>query len=180
MKTNSTVKNKQYGWDEDVLVKPFRCSGKEVWHEVTRPTKGILILYPETMQIEVEIVSGCHPEVGDIFNFLLKDKDVQTLIHMYQQKGRVIPFSINCTGRSDNYFINFTDKTGLIIKRKHLLHVSYYDKIAEIKKMYIGDFCEVLAYMKKNHAFELATTSCKYEKPYFADEKPTTKISKIL
>lgn len=177
MRTNATV-----NWD-DVLVKPFRCNGEESWCEVTRPTKGVLRIYPETMEIELNINKGCDPYIGDILDFLLKDKDVRMLIHMYQQKGRVRPFSIRCTGGisgREDYYINFLDKSGLVIDGKHLLHISCYGKIANIKKMYIGDFVELFANFTKYSGFRLVDTSCKYEKPYFSDGEVTTKISKII
>ena len=176
MKTNTTLNG------APVLVKPFLCKGEETWCNSTRPTKGVLRIYPETAELEVCINEGCDPYAGDIVNFVLGDKDVRTLIHMYQQKGRVKPyamrFSTGISGRED-YFINFPDSAGLIVSGKHLLHISCYGKVAGVRKMYIGDFVELVAKFYENSSFCSDFTTGKYVKPYFAEDVKT-EVTKIL
>lgn len=175
MRTNAVVN------DTLVLVKPFVCEGEATWCDATRPTKGALRIYPESQEIEVCIYKGCDPCVGDLVNFVLMDKDVQMLIHVYQKKGRVKPYAMRMSSGSsgrEDYYINFTDNLGLIISGKHLLHVSCYGKCSGLKKMYIGDFCELVAKFNDNSNFCQQNTSCKYVKPYFAEARVA--VSKIL
>lgn len=183
-RSNTTATNK-YGFEENILIKPFSCEGKETWSDSVKRTQGVLRIYPEDEEIEVNIINGCDPFVSDILCFVLKDKDVQILVKYYQQKGRKHPYSIRHafgqSGREDIY-INFPDKTGLIVKGKHLLHISCFGKISGIKKMYIGDFVEMLAegiLNKSSFISQNFRCTCKYEKPYFAEEVKT-KATKLL
>ena len=178
IRTNSTVN--EHGWDEPVLVKPFSCDGEETFMDATHRTKGVLRIYPATEEIEINIVSGCDPHVIDIVLFLLNDKEIKLLIKNYFRKGRKKPFSIRRSvgqsGREDVY-INFPDKSGLIVNGRHLMHISCFGKISGIKKMYIGDFWEMIAECIKSKDSALNSyapfTTCKYEKPYFATEIKT-------
>lgn len=178
IRTNATTTNND-GFEVGVLVKPFSCEGKETWCDSAKRTQGALRIYPESEEIEVSIFNGCDPFVSDVLCFALKDKDVQTLVKYYQQKGRKHPYSIRHafgqSGREDIY-INFPDKTGLIVKGKHLLHISCFGKISGIKKMYIGDLVEMLAegiLNKSSFISQNFRCTCKYEKPYFAEEVKT-------
>lgn len=182
IKTNA-IDNREH----KVLVKPFSCDAiswdTEAYTE--RRTQGVLRIFPETMQIEIVINKGCLPFAEDIFAFLLKDKDVRVLIRLYQLKGwRVrqytMSYNFNLHG-SEDFYINFVDDTELIIDRKHLLHISNYGKIKGIKKMYIGDFVELIAKYKEENEFNIARaiTSCKYEKPHFV-EKSDIRISHLI
>lgn len=167
----------------NVLVKPFICNGEETWCDAKYKTKGVLRIYPETMELEMKIIKGVSPYIGDIFRFLLNDKDVRMLIHMYQKKGRVKPFSMRfssgMSGRED-YYINFPDDSWLITSGKHLLHISCYGKIDGIRKMYIGDFVEAFACFCKKSDFGINyNTSCRYTKPFFASDETIT-VSKII
>lgn len=171
-------------FDNLVLVKPFTIDGESSWTDTTRRTKGVLRIYPETEEIEVKIVSGCDPNVTDLLAFIVADKEVTTLIRYYFQKGRKIPFSIRHSfgqsGREDVY-INFTDETGLIVDGRHLLHVSCFGKVSGIKKMYIGDFWEMLMESIKNSDSFInhyRNTTAKYVKPYFA-ENARTEVTRV-
>ena len=84
-----------YNYDgEEQIVKSFIFDGEESWCCSSRPTKGALVVYPDTMEISVSIFKGMQPYFADIINFMLQDKDVRLLIHQYQQKGRKKQFSI--------------------------------------------------------------------------------------
>ena len=182
IKTNTTEINK-YEQEEPVLVKPFEINGEESFMEPTRRTKGVLRIYPDSEEIEVGILHGCDPNVVDLLAFVVADKDVTLLIKNYFQKGRKRAYSIRHSfgqsGREDIY-INFPDKTGLIVDGKHLLHVSCFGKVSGIKKMYIGDFWEMLMESIENpNSFisRYRNTTAKYVKPYFA-ENIKTKVSR--
>ena len=135
IKTNATEINTS--GEEPVLVKPFEINGEESFMEPTRRTKGVLRIYPDSGEIEVGILHGCDPKVVDLLEFVVADKDVILLIKNYFQKGRKRAYSIRHSfgqsGREDIY-INFPDKTGLIVDGKHLLHVSCFGKVSGIKK----------------------------------------------
>jgi hypothetical protein len=183
IRTNATTTNND-GFEVGVLVKPFSCEGKETWCDSAKRTQGALRIYPESEEIEVSIFNGCDPFVNDILCFVLKDRDIQMLIRNYYQKGRKHPYSIRHSfgqsGREDIY-INFPDKTGLIVKGKHLLHISCFGKISGIKKIYIGDFMEMFAEGMQNESSFMSHNfcyTCKYEKPYFAKDA-TVKVSRL-
>lgn len=174
IKTNATEINK-YEQEEPVLVKPFEINGEESFMEPTRRTKGALRIYPDSEEIEVGILHGCDPNVVDLLAFVVADKDVTLLIKNYFQKGRKRAYSIRHSfgqsGREDIY-INFPDKTGLIVDGKHLLHVSCFGKAHEIKKIYVGDFWEMLMESTENSdsfISQYGNTTAKYVKPYFAE-----------
>lgn len=182
IKTNAAEINK-YEWEEPVLVKPFEIDGEESFMEPTRRTKGVLRICPGSEEIEVGILHGCNPDVVDLLAFVVADKDVALLIKNYFQKGRKRAYSIRHSfgqsGREDIY-INFPDKTGLIVDDKHLLHVSCFGKVSGIKKMYIGDFWEMLMESIENSdsfISQYRNTTAKYVKPYFA-ENIKTKVSR--
>lgn len=169
---------RNYGY-ENIIMKPFTIDGKGTWSDATYRSKGVLRIFPDSMELEVKMMSGCDPDVTDLVNFILGDKDVRTMIHMYQKKGRKDLYAINMTsgmsGRVDVY-INFYDEYGLEVKGKHLMHISCYDKVPGVKRMYIGDFVElVYAYR-----IERRKSTGKYVKPYFAPEEVSTEIHKII
>lgn len=152
---------------KEIIMKPFEMEGAGYWNDPKGVTKGVLRIFPVTMEIEVEMFSGCNPLASDLFNFIIKDKDVRLLIRQYQQSGRKIPYAINISsgmsGREDVY-INFYDKYGLEICGKHLLHISCAGKTGGIKRMYIGDFAEAV------YAYGIGEkTTARYIKPYFAE-----------
>lgn len=181
-RTNTILRHKDNSF-ESVLVKPFSCEGKYGWCEPQKRTKGALRIYPYSQEIEVEIFAGCNPGVWDIIIFLLLDKDVKTLSCEYQRKGRKLPYSMKVHesfSGSKDVFINFPDKTGLIKRRKHLLHISCYDKIVGIKKMYVGDFVEMVAALTEHYSSFQLFTSAKYEKPHFVEEEDIkTEVTRI-
>ena len=174
-----------YNYDgEEQIVKSFIFDGEESWCYSSRPTKGALVVYPETMEISVSIFKGMQPYFADIINFMLQDKDVRLLIHQYQQKGRKKPFSMRyskgVSGRED-IFINFIDEeTKLVVDGKHLLHISCFGKISGIQRMYIGDFVEMVSAIWQHSNFDTdCGTSCRYVKPYFACDA-SVEVSKII
>lgn len=174
IKTNATEINK-YEWEEPVLVKPFEINGKESFMEPARRTKCVLRIYPGSEEIEVGILHGCDPDVVDLLAFVVADKDVTLLIKNYFQKGRKKLYSIRHSfgqSGSEDIYINFPDKTGLIVDGKHLLHVSCFGKVSGIKKMYIGDLWEMLMESIENPDSFIShyrNTTAQYVKPYFAE-----------
>lgn len=132
---------------EGIVMKPFAIKGEGYWNEAKKLSKGVLRIFPETLEIEVQMLSGCDPLACDLINFIVNDKDVRLLILAYQQIGRIKPYAIRISqgmsGREDIY-INFYDKYGLEVGGKHLLHITCAGKMNEIKKMYIGDFAEAV------------------------------------
>lgn len=165
--------------NNNVILKPFEIDGVESWTKVSRRTLCVLRVFPNDKALEVEVLKGCDPNVGDLINFVLSDKDVRLLIRQYQQSKRVIPFAINGTtgmsGRVD-VFINFYDRYGLQTSGKHLLHVSCYGKVERIKKIYIGDFVEMIYECN----FPRYKSSGKYIKPYLAPDTVGTDVHKII
>lgn len=163
----------------NVILKPFEIDGVESWCKVSRRTLCVLRIFPDEMSLEVEVLKGRDPNVTDLINFVLNDKDVMLLIRKYQQSKRVLPFAINGTtgmsGRVD-IFIDFYDKYGLQIKGKHLLHVSCYGKVGQIKKIYIGDFVEMVYECN----FPRYKSTGKYIKPYLAPDNVGTEVHKII
>lgn len=152
---------------ENMIMKPFVIEGVGYWNEAKRMSRGVLRIFPTTMEIEVEIFSGCNPLASDLIKFIIMDKDIRFMIRQYQQIGRKKPYAINISsgmsGREDIY-INFYDKYGLEIYGKHLLHVSCAGKIDWIKRMYVGDFAEAV------YAYGIGEkTTARYIKPYFAE-----------
>lgn len=166
---------------EKIVMKPFAIKGEGYWNEAKKLSKGVLRIFPETMEIEVQMLCGCDPLACDLINFVTNDKDVRLLILAYQQIGRIKPYAINVSqgmsGRED-IFINFYDKYGLEVGGKHLMHITCANKMDGIKKMYIGDFAEaVYAYgfcLGKNK------TTGRYIKPYFAPEHVSSGVHKII
>lgn len=163
----------------NVILKPFEMDGVESWVKVSRRTMCVLRIFPDDKAFEVEVLKGCDPNVADLINFVLSDKDVRLLIRQYQQSKRVVPFAINGTtgmsGRVD-VFIDFYDKYGMQVKGKHLLHVSCYGKVHELKKMYIGDFAEMVYECN----FPRFKSSGKYIKPYLAPDTVGVEVHKII
>ena len=165
--------------ENNVILKPFEIDGVESWTKVSRRTLCVLRVFPDEMSFEVAVLKGCNPNVHDLINFVLSDKDVRLLIRKYQQSKRVLPFAINGTagmsGRVD-VFIDFYDEYGMQVSSKHLLHVSCYGKVDRIKKMYVGDFVEMV------HAgnFPRFKSSGKYIKPYLAPDWVGTDVHKII
>ena len=159
----------------EIIMKPFEIDGMESWCEVKRRTKGVLRIWQETMELEVELFSGCDPYASDLISFIMADRHVQLMIRKYYQKGRVEKYAINVTsgmsGRDDIY-INFYDKYGLQIRGKHLMHVSCYNKMSGVKKMYIGDFAEAVY----GYWFKPIKSTAKYTKPYMAPETASTEV----
>lgn len=169
--------NKNATVDTAALCKTFSGNGEESWCEATRPTTGCLYIYPEESAIELRLFSGCDPHVDDIIAFILRDKDVKEMLARYYQKGRKDRYSMRwrcgMSGCEDVY-INFVDEHGLVMGGKHLMHVSCYDKLAGIKRMYIGDFAEC-AYELAQHGHHFDNgTSFRYTKPHFAESAGTT------
>lgn len=167
-----------------IVIKPFTIKGEAYWNLTNEPkkrSKGVLRIFPETLEIEVQMLSGCDPLACDLINFIVNDKDVRLLILAYQQIGRVKPYAINVSqgmsGREDIY-INFYDRYGLEVEGKHLMHITCAGKMNEIKKMYIGDFAEAIyAY---DFCLKKKKTTAKYIKPYFAPEYVSTGAHKII
>ncbi len=155
--------------EDDIIMKPFVIDGGEYWITPQHKSNSVLRLFKGKMEIEVEMFTGCNPVANDLFNFVLNDKDVRFFIKKYYQIGRVKPYRINISngmsGRQDVY-INYYDRYGLEIDGKHLLHISCAGKISGIKRMYIGDFAEMM------YALDIKgdNTSGRYTKPYFSND----------
>lgn len=165
---------KTFSGDADI-----NAAGKKYYH-----VHGCLYLYKNTHEIAVEVFKGCDPEIESLIPFILADKDVQEMVRGYYQHGRrdlySMRYSTGMSGRED-IFINFPSKTGqgVITGGKHLMHVSCYDKVCEIKKMYIGDFVECIhTLMEHGHDFSKKSDYV-YTKPYFAFDA-TTDVHRIL
>lgn len=165
--------------NNNVILKPFEIDGVESWCKVSRRTLCVLKIFPYEMSIEVKVLKGCDPDVNDVMNFILNDNDVRLMIHWYQQRTRKDPFAIRIgsgiSGRRD-IFINFYDECGLQLKGKHLLHISCYDKVCEVKKIWIGDFVEMVYACN----FPRFKSTGKYVKPYLAPDSVGTEVHKII
>ena len=165
--------------NNNTILKPFEIDGVSTWVNAKRRTLCVLRVFKDEMSLEVETLKGCDPNVADLINFVLSDKDVKLLIRQYQQSKRVVPFAINGTtgmsGRVDIY-INFYDKYGLQTSGKHLMHVSCYGKVERIKKIYIGDFVEMVYECN----FPRYKSSGKYIKPYLAPDTVGVEVHKII
>lgn len=164
---------------ENFVMKPFEIDGESSWCEAKRRSKGVLRIWPEEKTIEVKMVSGCDPWYKDLLNFVLADKDVRRLIRNYQNSSRIERYAINISsgmsGRQDVY-INFYDEYGLQIRGKHLLHVSCYDKLWGIPKIYVGDLVEAMYAMN----IKSGKTTAKYVKPYLEPEWASTDVHSII
>ena len=164
----------------EFIMKPFEIDGSSSWCEAKRRSKGVLRIWPESQTIEVEMFAGCDPYYLDMLNFVLADKDVRRLIRNYQKSSRIERYAINVatgmSGRQDVY-INFYDKYGLQIRGKHLLHVSCYDKLWGIKKIYVGDLVEAIYAMNVQPGEK---TTAKYIKPYLEPEWASTDVHSII
>lgn len=166
--------------ENNVILKPFEIDGSSTWVDAKRRTLCVLRIFPDEMSLEVKVLKGCDPNVDDVMNFILDDKDVRLMIRWYQQRTRKDPFAIRIgsgmSGRRD-IFINFYDEYGLQIKGKRLLHISCYDKIYEVKKIWIGDFVEMIYACN----FRRFKSTGKYVKPYLApDDIVGTEVHKII
>lgn len=194
---------KMYGFEyegrygtENKIIKPFR------WKDpYNRIGSGILVLDTGEKTIDIRIVSDLAPYATDIIYFLLSDRHVRKMIREYQSSSRIDLYKINKTvgmsGRRD-YYINFYQGFevggfpegkiyGVQTSGKKLLHVSCAEKINfGWRKMYIGDFVELVVYMQRNE--ELGNISkkelkekcnCWHEVGYFADDA-TSDVSHII
>lgn len=166
----------------DSLVKPFSIENGGGWCRSDRRSKGVLTLHPDTLEIECHTVSGGDPNFWDLINFIMADKDIRLMVKIYQQKGRTLPYYMRVReGMSGcvDVWINFVDpKTGLQTEGKYLGGYSCFEKTAGIRRLYIGDFVEMIAELGYAR-FDHHETSAKYEKPYFASEFGTA-VSKLI
>ena len=178
--------------EREQIIKGFNFESDSGWTgEGTGIAAMILNLWDKT--IDVSLISGKTPMVQDVILFLLSDKDVRRMIQDYQgsKKRRKYLFAINRTvgfsGRED-YYINLYDEYGIQFRGKKLLHVSQEEKLNEgWRKMWIGDFVELIAFMTDNTPAtatrkELRKRSgCRYIKLYTKDPDTLTKeVSKII
>lgn len=167
-------------FNETIIMKPFIIEGVSTWSDSVGKCNGVLRIFPETMEIEVKLFSGSDPNASDLMKFVINDKDVKLMLRKYYQKGRKDRYAVNISrgmsGREDVY-INYYDEYGLQIRGKHLFHISCFEKLGYVKKMYIGDFAEgVYAYRPR----DIKTTG-RYVKPYFEPkEGASTEVHKIL
>lgn len=166
--------------EENPIIKLFTIEGESTWVKAKRRTKCVLRIWPESMNLEVEVLKGVSPYKDDLVSFILKDKDVRLLVRKYQQKGRIRPYSMNVqTGMSgcSTVYINYTDEYGLNVEGKRLLHVSCYDKLDGLGKMYVGDFVEAVVAYGFNTEFK---TTGKYNLRPFVSEDFGTEVHKII
>lgn len=175
------------------IVKPFKYKTEETWTSQSHGTAALVLDLAE-QEIDIDITSGALPMAREVILFALADKDVRRMIKEYQQetKKRDMPFklrtSYGSSGREDIY-INYYTNYGLQLCGKKLLHISQYGKLNEgWKKMGIGDFVELVAYLmaesRANYALNNARrlrrlSGCRYIKGFF-DDDATCKVSKIF
>ena len=167
-------------FEEGMVTKTFEIDGQNYWNNANQRSKGVLRVFPSEMSLEAKIYSGADPNASDLLAFILADKDVRMLIHAYQERKRKERYAINVsTGMSgrEDWYIDYYDEHGLQTGYKHLMHVSCFGKCGYIKKLYIGDFVEMLY----SYGIPEKRSSAKYVKPYFEPEGgASTEVHKIL
>lgn len=177
--------------EDGMIVKPFYYYSTTIYGKDSRGTAAIIIDQCNRT-VDIDLTAGAMPFARDVILFLLSDKDVRLLIRKYQQGKRHELFSIRVSagfsGRHDIY-INYYNKHGLQTGGKKLLHVSQYGKLNEgWRKMYIGDFVEMIASLmeQSNSDYDLSNpkrllslSGCQYIKGYFCDSAACD-VSKIF
>lgn len=169
-------------------IKPF---GYEVGN---RRGKAVLLIDKYIKGIDVLHISGTAPYAENIIMFLLSDKDVRSMIKDFQSvhRERCEKFSLRCSQRSsgcEDIYLNYYTDFGLQTDGCKVLHISSYGKLNEgWDCTYIGDFVELVAYLKGNNWLchdlkkrrKLRTDSkCWYTKPYF-DKNAKNETSVII
>lgn len=131
----------------------MKVAKKIKWNEA-----GYGWLVIEEENVGYKHCNGKMPYAYDVLCLMLADKDVRRLIRDYAHSNRKKVYYIDCKeGMSEcmDFYIVFPEFFGgewHVVKRKKLMHVSCSYKInEEIPPMYIGDFVELIAYIKKRY-----------------------------
>lgn len=160
-------------------------------HNVNYATVGLEVNTWEKT-IEVHFLKGSMPYAKNLFWALLADRDVRRLIVGYQECTRREQYKIWSTfgmsGRED-IFMTFGNKiSGFAMTRTiKLCHISGFGRLNEgFGKMYIGDFVELVSYMKLTEDMNVQAlrkkAGVKYIRPKFAEEISdfSTNVTKLL
>lgn len=117
--------------------------------------------------------NGPMPKASNVLHMMLADRDVRRLVREYASHGyehcRYIDCKIGMSGCADFYIniVEFFGGEAHIIGRKKLLHISCADKLNEaLPMMFIGDFIDLISYLRKNSGLVAPTMARKLLRNY--------------
>ena len=128
------------------IIKMVAFDTESDWTNSTKG-KGLIKIDKEHQTLSFETISGALPYWGDVYLFLLSDKDIRKMVLEYQRTKRheryEIRQAVGMSGKED-WYINFFDEEGIQLRGRHLLHISCFGKVNKVPNMYIGDFVEMI------------------------------------